>query len=928
MTRISLSALLVALAASAALLSSGGPPAHAAPPGPVLVVAAHPDDEALGMAGVIANARAAGRRVYVAIATNGDQGGVTSTSASYCGLAAGAGSDAAALGLRRDAETIAAMGELGLQWTTNLASTDIFFLGYPDARTTQVANSTTGITTDGTGLHTTYARASDGSSADTCRGEFGYLLNGQHSTLDRVAFARDMDDLLELTQPADIYTHSTFEGHADHREVARQVIAAVIRSHGNITVHGTLIHPEGTDGCSTLSSFQWPNPAGDTTTDPGLRFTPALDFTAPPIPTCSSSPTSTSWGPAGAPTETPTVPTSMQAASEASNLKWKAISDYASQLNCEPPGPNWHFSCGYMRAFVKDDEIFWAQQFGVGLPLSYENTVIADPNLDSLWRFGESSGTVATATHGSHPGTYVNATLASPGLLTDDADTAAGFDGTASVGFGDVYDFSGTTPFTLEAWVKPTTVDGTARRIFSKEPVGPTDEGWFLINSTTDTLKFARIHADEYDTVTTDAPLDANATSYVAVTYDGTNIRLFVNGVQEAVSPSTGAVADTAAAFTVGAKTGGSAGEWEGTIDEPAVYAAALTPATITNHYLAGIDAAGPPDSTAPGKPATPTASAQDEVAHVDLPTPNPEADIASYTVERKRSSAPASAWTEVATGITTWPVTTGGIANGVSYDYRVIALDASGNLSTPSDPVSVTATDTIAPARPAAPVATALDGAASIALSAPNTDGDLASYTLERRFAADPASWGTAATGITSWPVTDGALGNGTAYDYRVIAVDTSGLRSAPSPTATVIPAATPAPSTPAPDPDPILPPIPTLDTSPPSLRVSATTAHSARYVLRAGLRMRLRCSEACTGRARLVLDAATARRAGLTHRLVADRRIVLGAGDATTVVLKLSAAARRRLARLRRTTAALRLRVTDAAGNAATSSRRIVLR
>ena len=819
------------------------------------------------------------------------------------------------------------MGELGLQWSTSLGSTDIFFLGYPDARTTQVANSTTGITADGTGLHTTYARAGDGSSADSCRGDFGYLLNGQHSTLDRVAFARDMDDLLDLTQPADIYTHATFEGHADHREVARQVIAAVIRSHDNVTVHGTLIHPEGTDGCSTLSSFQWPNPAGDTATDPGLRFTPSLDFTAPPTPTCSSSPTSTSWGPAGAPTETPTVPTSMQAASEASNLKWKAISDYASQLNCQPPGPNWHFSCGYMRAFVKRDEIFWDQQFGVGLPLSYENTVIADPNLDSLWRFGEGSGTVATATHGSHPGAYVNAALASPGLLTDDADTAAGFDATASVDFGDVYDFSGTAPFTLEAWVKPTTVDATARRIFSKEPAGGT-EGWFLIDSASDTLKFARIHGGDYDTVTTDAPLDANATSYVAVTYDGTNIRLFVNGVQEAVSPSTGALADTAAAFTVGAKTGGSDGEWEGTIDEPAVYAAALTPATITNHYLAGIDAAGPPDPTAPGKPAAPTASAQDEVAHVDLPTPNPEADLASYTLERKGSSAPASAWSEVATGITTWPVTTGGIANGVSYDYRVIALDASGNLSTPSDPVSVTAVDTIAPARPAAPTATPLDGGARIALPALNTDGDLASYTLERRFDADPGSpWGTAATGVTTWPVTDGALGNGSAYDYRVIAVDTSGLRSTASPTVTVTPAAASAPSAPAPEPDPILPPTPTVDTIPPSLRFGATTTHSARYVLRTGLRVRLRCSEACTVRARLLLDAAVARRAGLTRRLVADRRIALGAGDSTTVVLKLSSAARRRLARMR-TTATLRLLVVDTAGNAASSSRRIVLR
>jgi LmbE family N-acetylglucosaminyl deacetylase len=40
--------------------------------GPMLVVAAHPDDEALGAAGAIARARASGRRVFVAVVTNGD----------------------------------------------------------------------------------------------------------------------------------------------------------------------------------------------------------------------------------------------------------------------------------------------------------------------------------------------------------------------------------------------------------------------------------------------------------------------------------------------------------------------------------------------------------------------------------------------------------------------------------------------------------------------------------------------------------------------------------------------------------------------------------------------------------------------------------------------------------------------------------------
>ncbi len=45
------------------------------PPGPLLVFAPHPDDETLGMGGTIALAVAAGKEVYLVLATNGEQGG-------------------------------------------------------------------------------------------------------------------------------------------------------------------------------------------------------------------------------------------------------------------------------------------------------------------------------------------------------------------------------------------------------------------------------------------------------------------------------------------------------------------------------------------------------------------------------------------------------------------------------------------------------------------------------------------------------------------------------------------------------------------------------------------------------------------------------------------------------------------------------------
>ncbi len=59
--------LLFVLAAGLAV----GVPAALADSSPVLVVVAHPDDEALGFSGVIESALAAGRPIYVAVVTNG-----------------------------------------------------------------------------------------------------------------------------------------------------------------------------------------------------------------------------------------------------------------------------------------------------------------------------------------------------------------------------------------------------------------------------------------------------------------------------------------------------------------------------------------------------------------------------------------------------------------------------------------------------------------------------------------------------------------------------------------------------------------------------------------------------------------------------------------------------------------------------------------
>ena len=69
---------------------------------------------------------------------------------------------------------------------------------------------------------------------------------------------------------------------------------------------------------------------------------------------------------------------------------------------------------------------------------------------------------------------------------------------------------------------------------------------------------------------------------HVACTYDGANIRVYVNGVQANSSPRVFSIPAGAAGFGIGQTT------WDGTFDEVALYNKALSPEQILAHYRAG----------------------------------------------------------------------------------------------------------------------------------------------------------------------------------------------------------------------------------------------------------------------------------------------------------------------------------------------------
>ncbi len=141
----------------------------------------------------------------------------------------------------------------------------------------------------------------------------------------------------------------------------------------------------------------------------------------------------------------------------------------------------------------------------------------------------------------------------------------------------------------------------------------------------------------------------------------------------------------------------------------------------------------------------------------------------ASYNVYRGTTSGGESA-TPIATGVTTTSYTNTGLSNSITYYFKVAAVNASG-----TSPLSSEASATAVGAPPAPTGLTATAGNAQVALTWTAASG-ATSYNVYRGTASGGESTTAITTGITAVSYTNTGLTNGTAYYYKVAALDASG--------------------------------------------------------------------------------------------------------------------------------------------------------
>ncbi|OGL40204.1 MAG: hypothetical protein A3C43_06505 [Candidatus Schekmanbacteria bacterium RIFCSPHIGHO2_02_FULL_38_11] len=181
----------------------------------ILVIAPHPDDEALGCAKVISDAVEKGYPAKLLLMTNGDRLFFIDKKKMY-DFDHNGYIDYVDYGYIRQQETIKAMGKLGLE------RNNIIFLGYPDGNLWRLYNC------EYDRVYYDIKKPFKMSPVITCGNtSFSPYRNAYHSLAysdERTLYSRDyvindLKEIFEAFRPTDIFVTSEFDTHHDHQAV-------------------------------------------------------------------------------------------------------------------------------------------------------------------------------------------------------------------------------------------------------------------------------------------------------------------------------------------------------------------------------------------------------------------------------------------------------------------------------------------------------------------------------------------------------------------------------------------------------------------------------------------------------------------------------------------------------------------------------------
>jgi hypothetical protein len=229
-----------------------------------------------------------------------------------------------------------------------------------------------------------------------------------------------------------------------------------------------------------------------------------------------------------------------------------------------------------LSAVARDTSNNTAPSAGVTVTVSNTGPPPPPPGLVAAYGFNEGANTTVADSSGSgNNGTASNTTWSTAGKFGN----ALSFNGTSSwVTVADASSLDLTNGMTLEAWVRPTALGATWRCVIFKERPGGIV---YSLYANEDTAKpIGQVYVAGEQNALGSVTLPLNAWTHLAVTFDGTTLRLYVNGALAGSKAVTGSMAASTGVLRIGGNA-----IWPeffaGLIDEVRVYNRALSATEI-----------------------------------------------------------------------------------------------------------------------------------------------------------------------------------------------------------------------------------------------------------------------------------------------------------------------------------------------------------
>jgi len=356
---------------------------------------------------------------------------------------------------------------------------------------------------------------------------------------------------------------------------------------------------------------------------------------------------------------------------------------------------------------------------------------------------------------------------------------------------------------TYTSAVGPTNWSGTAKRaqiFYAKNIIGGGAPITITVTLTGTATSSLYIYQLEYSNADINAPLDvisaaigtATSVSSGAATTNFPNEVIFGFSIADSVGVNPGP------GFTAESAFRGNLVE-DMTVSTTGSYAALGTGTGVSNWFMqmATFKAANA-DTIPPTAPSSLTALATGP-AQVNLSwtASTDNGGVTAYSVQRCSGSGCTNFAQVVSVPGNTTAYNDTSVAPSTTYSYQIVASDAAGNPSLPSNPASVTTlADTQAPTAPAnLTAAVASNTQIDLSWTASTDNVGVTGYSIQRCSGAGCSAFAQAGSvlgKVTTF--SDTGLTPSTSYTYQVIASDAAGNPSLPSNTATTVTTGPPA--------------------------------------------------------------------------------------------------------------------------------------